>query len=157
MAIKIDYPITVETLKNGKEYLGKVLSGQDVHNIPITVQGDDLGRRLVVSFTKYGVPLELSGCSAQVKCSFNDSLIALNSCEVEDNTVIVVLTSTMLAQAGLHDVQVTLYDESGAIVSSEIFKIDVKKSIPTGEVEEISDFSALQDLTAQIKSVTVSD
>ncbi len=157
MAIKIDYPITVETLKNGKEYLGKVLSGQDVHNIPITVQGDDLGRRLVVSFTQNGIPLELSGCSAQVKCSFNDSLIALNSCEVEDNTVIVVLTSTMLAQAGLHDVQVTLYDESGAIVSSEIFKIDVKKSIPTGEVEETSDFSALQDLTAQIKSVTVSD
>lgn len=157
MAIKIDYPITVKTLKNGKEYLGKVLSGQDVHNIPITVQGDDLGRRLVVSFTQNGIPLELSGCSAQVKCSFNDSLIALNGCEVEDNTVIVVLTSTMLAQAGLHDVQVTLYDESGAIVSSEIFKIDVKKSIPTGEVEETSDFSALQDLTAQIKSVTVSD
>lgn len=157
MALQVDLPITVETINQENEYQGNLISEQDYLGIPIVVQGEALGRRLILTFTANGTPLELDGCSAQVKCSFNGNLIAINSCEVKDNSVVVVLTSAMMAEEGLHELQVSLYDGSGSIISSQIFKIDVKNSIPTDEVESTIDFSLLQDLTAEIKSLSVSD
>lgn len=156
MALKIDYPITVNTEDGKISYTDKE-EDYGYCRIPIVVQGDNLSRRLVATFTKGNEEIDLTGCSAQIKCSFNNSLIAINSCVIYGKTVIAELTSEMTAQTGEHDVQLTLYDELGSILSSPIFKIDVKNSITADEVEATIDFSLLQDLTAEIKSLSVSD
>lgn len=156
MALKIDYPITVNTEDGKIIYMDKE-KDCGYCRIPIVVQGDNLSRRLVATFTKGNEEIDLTGCSAQIKCSFNNSLIAINSCVIYGKTVIAELTSEMTAQTGEHDVQLTLYDELGSILSSPIFKIDVKNSITADEVEATIDFSLLQDLTAEIKSLSVSD
>lgn len=140
MALEIDYPITIELTKIQALY-------------PIAVQGDDLGRRLVISFTSSNKPLDLTDCTAQVKCSFNNQTIAVNSCDIEDNKVIAVLTKTMLASKGTHKLQVSLFDKGGAVVSSPIIGIYVSESVSTSVVSESSDFSALNDLTAKIQSL----
>lgn len=140
MTLEIDYPITIELTKIQAHY-------------PIAVQGDDLGRRLIISFTSSGEPLDLSGCTAQMKCSFNNQTIAVNSCEIENNHVIAALTKTMLSNNGTHKLQVSLFDSSGSVVSSPIIYIYVSESINTSAVTESADFSALNDLTSKIQSL----
>lgn len=157
MALQIDYPITVNTESGRIMYTGETNSDNEYCRRPIVIQGDNLSRRLVVEFTQGDEATDLTGCSAQIKCSFNNNLIAIKSCEIDGNAVIAELTSEMTAQSGEHDIQLTLYNEHGSILSSPIFKIVVDNSITTDEVESTIDFSLLQDLTAEIKSLSVSD
>lgn len=140
MALKVDYPITID------------LNKTEVHH-SIAVQGDDLGRRLIISFTTLGEPLDLTGCSANIKCSFNDETIAVNTCKIENNQVVAVLTKTMLADFGSHKLQISLFDSSETIISSPIIYIYVSESIKTDETTKTKDFSELNNLIAKIQSL----
>ncbi|MCQ4022545.1 MULTISPECIES: hypothetical protein [unclassified Ruminococcus] len=139
MALQIDYPITVDLKKP--------------NCIPsFAVQGDTAGRRLVVTLTSDGSEADISDCSAQLKCSYNNETVDIGECEILDNRVIAPLTSAMLAHTGNHKLQLTLFDNTGAVVSSPIIYIYVSESIGDGTAANTPEFSALNALTSRIEA-----
>ena len=107
----------------------------DVNNSGIknafAVQGDHVGRKIRITLLSQGEVVDLTGCTATVKCSVNNSTIAVNSCEINANDVIVTLTKTMLAYSGKVKLQVSITDGSGAVLSSPIIYLLVSESIST--------------------------
>ncbi len=129
----------------------------DVNNSGINnafaVQGDHVGRKIKITFLSQGEVVDLSNCTATVKCSANGKTIAVNTCNIMDNVVTVELTKTMLAYSGKVKMQVSVTDGSGAIISSPIIYLIVGESISTTPVEDTPDFSILADLTGRIMAV----
>ncbi|MGN0457145.1 MAG: hypothetical protein ACI4F2_09830 [Acutalibacteraceae bacterium] len=154
MALQIDYQITADIENKRISYGDDKSSACDDCRIPIILQGEDSSRRLVIRFQHNNETVDISDCTAQVKCRINNRLIADRSCEITDNAVIVMLTADMSNQNGTLEVQITLCDINGAVLSSPILKLAVKESIPTGEVEQTEDFSVLQDLAKKIEPIT---
>ena len=154
MALQIDYQITADIENKRISYGDDKSSACDDCRIPIILQGEDSSRRLVVRFQQNNETVDISDCTSQVKCRINNRLIADRSCEITDNAVIVRLTADMTNQNGTLEVQITLCDINGAVLSSPILKLAVKESIRTGEVEQTEDFSVLQDLAKKIEPIT---
>lgn len=57
MALQIDYPITVDLKKPSSE-------------LTFAVQGDGKGRRLIVTVVSDNEEVDISDCTAHLKCSF---------------------------------------------------------------------------------------
>ena len=140
MALQIDYPITVDLKKPSSE-------------LTFAVQGDGKGRRLIVTVVSDKAEVDISDCTAHLKCSFEGKTVDISACEIEGNRIIAPLTSAMLANSGKHLLQLTLFDGSGAVISSPIIHICVSESISDGELTSTPEFSALNALTARIESV----
>ena len=140
MALQIDYPITVDLKKPSSE-------------LTFAVQGDGKGRRLIVTVVSDKAEVDISDCTAHLKCSFEGKTVDISACEIEGNRIIAPLTSAMLANSGKHLLQLTLFDGSGAVISSPIIHICVSESISDGELSSTPEFSALNALTARIESV----
>ncbi|MGN0455460.1 MAG: hypothetical protein ACI4F2_01200 [Acutalibacteraceae bacterium] len=140
MSLQIDYPITVDLKKPSSE-------------LTFAVQGDGKGRRLIVTVVSDNEEVDISDCTAHLKCSFEGKTVDISACEIEGNRIIAPLTSAMLANSGKHLLQLTLFDGSGAVISSPIIHICVSESISDGELSSTPEFSALNALTARIESV----
>lgn len=140
MSLQIDYPITVDLKKPSSE-------------LTFAVQGDGKGRRLIVTVVSDKAEVDISDCTAHLKCSFEGKTVDISACEIDGNRIIAPLTSAMLANSGKHRLQLTLFDGSGAVISSPIIHICVSESISDGELSSTPEFSALNALTARIESV----
>lgn len=140
MSLQIDYPITVDLKKPSSE-------------LTFAVQGDGKGRRLIVTVVSDKAEVDISDCTAHLKCSFEGKTVDISACEIEGNRIIAPLTSAMLVNSGKHLLQLTLFDGSGAVISSPIIHICVSESISDGELSSTPEFSALNALTARIESV----
>lgn len=122
-------------------------------NNAVAVQGDHIGRKIKITLLSQGEVVDLSNCTATVKCSANGKTIAANSCDINANVVTVELTKTMLAYTGKIKMQVSVTDSGGAVISTPIIYLIVSESISTTPVEETPDFSILADLTGRIMAV----
>lgn len=122
-------------------------------NNAVAVQGDHIGRKIKITLLSQGEVVDLSNCTATVKCSANGKTIAVNSCDINANVVTVELTKTMLAYSGKIKMQVSVTDSGGAVISTPIIYLIVSESISTTPVEQTPDFSILTDLTGRIMAV----
>lgn len=122
-------------------------------NNAVAVQGDHIGRKIKITLLSQGEVVDLSNCTATVKCSANGKTIAANSCDINANVVTVELTKTMLAYTGKIKMQVSVTDSGGAVISTPIIYLIVSESISTTPVEQTPDFSILADLTGRIMAV----
>ena len=122
-------------------------------NNAVAVQGDHIGRKIRITLLSQGEVVDLTGCTATVKCSANGKTIAVNSCDINANVVTVELTKTMLAFVGKIKMQVSVTDSGGAVISTPIIYLIVSESISTEPVEQTPDFSILADLTGRIMAV----
>ena len=122
-------------------------------NNAVAVQGDHIGRKIKITLLSRGEVVDLTNCTATVKCSANGKTIAVNSCDINANVVTVELTKTMLAFVGKIKMQVSVTDSGGAVISTPIIYLIVSESISTTPVEQTPDFSILADLTGRIMAV----
>ena len=122
-------------------------------NNAVAVQGDHIGRKIKITLLSQGEVVDLTNCTATVKCSANGKTIAVNSCDINANVVTVELTKTMLAFVGKIKMQVSVTDSGGAVISTPIIYLIVSESISTTPVEQTPDFSILADLTGRIMAV----
>ena len=122
-------------------------------NNAVAVQGDHIGRKIKITLLSRGEVVDLTNCTATVKCSANGKTIAVNSCDINANVVTVELTKTMLAFVGKIKMQVSVTDSGGAVISTPIIYLIVSESISTEPVEQTPDFSILADLTGRIMAV----
>lgn len=138
MALQIDYQISVDLKKTS-------------NTSAFAVQGDEKSRRLIISVLSDEVEMDISDCTAQLKCSFKDETVDISACEINDNRVIAPLTNAMLAHSGQHKLQLTLFDSSGAVISSSIIRMFVDESIADGETVNTPEFSAINAMSAKIE------
>ncbi|MGN0441566.1 MAG: BppU family phage baseplate upper protein [Acutalibacteraceae bacterium] len=148
MSLNVEQPMQVDVNKNS---INNAFTVQGDHIF--AVQGDHIGRKIKITFLSKGEIVNLTGCTAIVKCSANGQIIAVNNCDIMDNVVTVELTKTILAYAGKTKLQVSVTDDSGAVISTPIFYLIVSQSISTEPVEKTADFSVLADLTGRIMAV----
>lgn len=138
MALQIDYQISVDLKKPS-------------NTSTFAVQGDEKSWRLIITVLSGEVEMDISDCTAQLKCSFNNETVDISACEIRDNRVIAPLTNAMLSRSGQHKLQLTLFDKSGAVISGSIIRIFVAESIADGEAVNTPEFSAINAMSAKIE------
>lgn len=126
--------------------------GRDTH--PITVfakQRDNESRIIEITPLNNGQPYELeNGITARLQLTKADGHTVINDAAIENGIITVELTAQALGAEGVAVAEIGLYKGS-AVLSSQVFYIDVKKSAYDSSAPESSDeFNALVDALGKV-------
>ena len=132
--------------------------GRDTH--PITVfakQRDNESRIIEITPLNNGQPYELeSGITARLQLTKADGHTVINDAAIENGIITVELTAQALGAEGVAVAEIGLYKGS-AVLSSQVFYIDVKKSAYDNSAPESSDeFNALVDALGKVDGAVTS-
>ena len=132
--------------------------GRDTH--PITVfakQRDNESRIIEITPLNNGQPYELeSGITARLQLTKADGHTVINDAAIENGIITVELTAQALGAEGVAVAEIGLYKGS-AVLSSQVFYIDVKKSAYDSSAPESSDeFNALVDALGKVDDAVTS-
>ena len=123
----------------------------------IAHQGDQKTRFIDVTLTMSGEELILNDSyRAILKASNNGEVKAINDCEIdlEQNIIIVELTSTMLDTAGFLNCEITVVDED-KYITSQNFLVEVSLSIVSDEdeIETSKEYGTLVRLMNEVSKI----
>ena len=129
--------------------------------LPITVfakQYDKESRTIAISPLNNGQNYALeSGTTARLQLTKADGYTVINDCTVEDGVIMAELTEQCLVTAGVATAEIGLY-KGTALLSSQTFYIDVKKSAYDANAPESSDeynalVEALGEVTTSLEAI----
>lgn len=129
--------------------------------LPITVfakQYDKESRTIAISPLNNGQNYALeSGTTARLQLTKADGYTVINDCTVEDGVIMAELTEQCLVTAGVATAEIGLY-KGTALLSSQTFYIDVKKSAYDTTAPESSDeynalVEALGEVTTSLEAI----
>ena len=123
----------------------------------IAHQGDQKTRFIDVTLTMSGEELILNDSyRAILKASNNGEVKAINDCEIdlEQNIIIVELTSTMLDSAGFLNCEITVADED-KYITSQSFLVEVSLSTVSDEdeIETSKEYGTLVKLMNEVSKI----
>ena len=115
---------------------------------PITVvQCEASGRKLAISLTSAGLPVNLTACDVVFYAQKPDNTILFNDCDVIDaasGSIEYTITEQTVVAAGVLNCWIVV-TKTGATVRSQRFNLTVQESPDfTGAVESTSEFSDLE-------------
>ena len=118
-------------------------------------KGDTLSRRMVLSLYEQGKPYRIEdGVTARIRGKKSDGTILYNDCFVQDNCIVVDVTTQMLAALGEVECELNLYGTSNAILTTPRFSIVVEDVlIADGQLESQNEFTAMTKATEEMKSL----
>lgn len=136
-----------------------ILDVNKVNILPniIAHQGDQKTRFIDVTLTMSGEELILNDSyRAILKASNNGEVKAINDCEIdlEQNIIIVELTSTMLDTAGFLNCEITVVDED-KYITSQNFMVEVSLSTVSDEdeIETSKEYGTLVRLMNEVSKI----
>ena len=136
-----------------------ILDVNKVNILPniIAHQGDQKTRFIDVTLTMSGEELILNDSyRAILKASNNGEVKAINDCEIdlEQNIIIVELTSTMLDTAGFLNCEITVVDED-KYITSQNFMVEVSLSTVSDEdeIETSKEYGTLVRLLNEVSKI----
>lgn len=122
--------------------------------LPITVfakQNDQNSRFVKITPLNCGQTYTLdSGITARLQLTKPDGHTVIDDATIENNTITAELTAQVLAAAGMAVAEIGLY-KNDALLSSQVFYIDIKKAAYDMEVVESSDeYNSLVDVLGRV-------
>lgn len=109
-------------------------------------QGDRKSRFVKIIPTADGISFLPDGASAVFRCEKPDGKAIFNSAEIlEDHTVQIELTDSLLACPGIAQCELTLYD-GNTVLSSCGFWVHIMRSVSDEAVESSDEFTQLQKI-----------
>lgn len=118
-------------------------------------KGDTLSRRMVLSLYEQGKPYRIEdGVTARIRGKKSDGTILYNDCFVQDNCIVVDVTTQMLAALGEVECELNLYGTSNALLTTPRFSIVVEDVLlADGQLESQNEFTAMTKATEEMKSL----
>lgn len=118
-------------------------------------KGDTLSRRMVLSLYEQGKPYRIEdGVTARIRGKKSDGTILYNDCFVQDNCIVVDVTTQMLAALGEVECELNLYGTSNAILTTPRFSIVVEDVLlADGQLESQNEFTAMTKATEEMKTL----
>lgn len=118
-------------------------------------KGDTLSRRMVLSLYEQGKPYRIEdGVTARIRGKKSDGTILYNDCFVQDNCIVVDVTTQMLAALGEVECELNLYGTSNALLTTPRFSIVVEDVLLSdGQLESQNEFTAMTKATEEMKSL----
>ncbi len=114
----------------------------------VTLRQGENAHRFEICFNRSAQPYHISGdCRAVLAAEKSDGTQLLNSCTIENDTVIYDLTAQTTASPGRLDCEVRLYGAENRILIAPRFSVYVESSaIDEDAVESSDEFTALNEL-----------
>lgn len=118
-------------------------------------KGDTLSRRMVLSLYEQGKPYRIEdGVTARIRGKKSDGTILYNDCFVQDNCIVVDVTTQMLAALGEVECELNLYGTSNALLTTPRFAIVVEDVLlADGQLESQNEFTAMTKATEEMKTL----
>lgn len=118
-------------------------------------KGDTLSRRMVLSLYEQGKPYRIEdGVTARIRGKKSDGTILYNDCFVQDNCIVVDVTTQMLAALGEVECELNLYGISNALLTTPRFAIVVEDVLlADGQLESQNEFTAMTKATEEMKTL----
>lgn len=118
-------------------------------------KGDTLSRRMVLSLYEQGKPYRIEdGVTARIRGKKSDGTILYNDCFVQDNCIVVDVTTQMLAALGEVECELNLYGTSNALLTTPRFSIVVEDVLLSdGQLESQNEFTAMTKATEEMKTL----
>lgn len=118
-------------------------------------KGDTLSRRMVLSLYEQGKPYRIeAGVTARIRGKKSDGTILYNDCFVQDNCIVVDVTTQMLAALGEVECELNLYGTSNALLTTPRFSIVVEDVLlADGQLESQNEFTAMTKATEEMKTL----
>ena len=118
-------------------------------------KGDTLSRRMVLSLYEQGKPYRIEdGVTARIRGKKSDGTILYNDCFVQDNCIVVDVTTQMLAALGEVECELNLYGTSNALLTTPRFSIVVEDVLlADGQLESQNEFTAMTKATEEMKTL----
>lgn len=118
-------------------------------------KGDTLSRRIVLSLYEQGKPYRIEdGVTARIRGKKSDGAILYNDCFVQDNCIVVDVTTQMLAALGEVECELNLYGTSNALLTTPRFSIVVEDVLlADGQLESQNEFTAMTKATEEMKTL----
>lgn len=118
-------------------------------------KGDTLSRRMVLSLYEQGKPYRIEdGVTARIRGKKSDGTILYNDCFVQDNCIVVDVTTQMLAALGEVECELNLYGTSNALLTTPRFAIVVDDVLlADGQLESQNEFTAMTKATEEMKTL----
>ena len=96
---------------------------------PITAKQGDTARYLSFELYNNGQALDLTGKTVKIFAKKPDNTEVFNDCTIEDNKVIVALTSQLLAVEGIAKCELMLLDENKNYITSKVFDLKIERAV----------------------------
>lgn len=118
-------------------------------------KGDTLSRRMVLSLYEQGKPYRIEdGVTARIRGKKSDGTILYNDCFVQDNCIVVDVTTQMLAALGEVECELNLYGTSNALLTTPRFAIVVEDVLlADGQLQSQNEFTAMTKATEEMKTL----
>ena len=118
-------------------------------------KGDTLSRRMVLSLYEQGKPYRIEdGVTARIRGKKSDGTILYNDCFVQDNCIVVDVTTQMLAALGEVECELNLYGTSNALLTTPRFSIVVEDVLlADGQLESQNECTAMTKATEEMKTL----
>lgn len=118
-------------------------------------KGDTLSRRMVLSLYEQGKPYRIEdGVTARIRGKKSDGTILYNDCFVQDNCIVVDVTTQMLTALGEVECELNLYGTSNALLTTPRFSIVVEDVLlADGQLESQNEFTAMTKATEEMKTL----
>ena len=131
----------------------------DIHTtgsqINLMAKQGDSGRKISVTLSEKGKIYKIAkDCSAVFRAVKPDGTILFNNCEIINNEIQYVITEQTVAEEGIVDCEITLYDADGIQITSPNFTIQVASMIRSDNVLKSSnEFGVLRSIITEVNEL----
>ena len=119
---------------------------------PITAKQGDTARYLSFELYNNGQVLDLTGKTVKIFAKKPDNTEVFNDCTIEDNKVIVALTSQLLAVEGIAKCELMLLDENKNYITSKVFDLKIERAVNSNTaIKSTNDYGILISLMSDLE------
>ncbi len=140
---------------NYSDYRFSLDINESVSAVCPRVKKGDTVRRLIITLTQNGRPyLPGDGCSAVFKGEKPDGTVLFNECTVNNGSLTVPITSQTIAVPGKVKCEISLYSETGDLLTSPTFDIAVDDTVSDDDaIESANEYTALSRMIGEVGSI----
>ena len=140
---------------NYSDYRFSLDINESVSAVCPRVKKGDTVRRLIITLTQNGRPyLPGDGCSAVFKGEKPDGTVIFNECTVNNGSLTVPITSQTIAVPGKVKCEISLYSETGDLLTSPTFDIAVDDTVSDDDaIESANEYTALAKMIGEVGSI----